>query len=299
MLRTASLRDTDEILELCNSHEQRVDSQVEPMTRADVELSIRGVDEPGHTIVFDRDGKITAVCFVITDTGRKRCELDLFFEGSVAHAEDVFAAALSHVKSLNLDLEVMSSANHKDEPTLSLIQSFGFKFYRVYWKLIRQNSDDQFPLLPEGIEIKQLSFNENANLYWRLEMDSFSEHFGYKFVEFEPWFKVRKNDSLIDQQGSFVIHKDGKPAGYLISSNGREELQGGFIDKLGVIKSMQGQGLGRLLLQHGIAHSVQKGFTSIALGVDSGNESGAIALYESVGFKTEVAWSAYRLPDFL
>lgn len=299
MLRTASLKDTDEILQLCNSHEQRVDSQVEPMTRADVELSIRGVDEPGHTIVFDQDGKITAVCFVITDTGRKRCELDLFYSDSLAHAEDVFAAGLSHVKSMKQDLEVMSSANQKDEPTLRLIQSFGFEFYRVYWKLIRQNNLDQFPELPEGIEIKQLGFNENANLYWRLEMDSFSEHFGYKFVEFEPWFKVRKNDSLIDQLGSFVIYKDGKPAGYLISSNGREELQGGFIDKLGVIKAMQGQGLGRLLLQQGIAHSVQKGYSSIALGVDSGNESGAIALYESVGFKTEVAWSAYRLPELL
>jgi mycothiol synthase len=299
MLRTASLKDTDEILQLCNSHEQRVDSQVEPMTRADVELSIRGVDEPGHTIVFDQDGKITAVCFVITDTGRKRCELDLFYGDSLAHAEDVFAAGLSHIKSINQDLEVMSSANQKDEPTLRLIQSFGFEFYRVYWKLIRQNNLDQFPTLPEGIEIKQLGFNENANLYWRLEMDSFSEHFGYKFVEFEPWFKMRKDDSLIDQQGSFVIYKAGKPAGYVISSNGREELQGGFIDKLGVIKAMQGQGLGRSLLQHGIAHSVQKGYTSIALGVDSGNESGAIALYESVGFKTEVAWSAYRLPDLL
>ncbi len=127
-------------------------------------------------------------------------------------------------------------------------------------------------------------------------MDSFSEHFGFKFVEFEPWFKMRKEDSLIDQQGSFVIYQNGVAAGYLVSSNGREELQGGFIDKLGVIKSMQGKGLGRKLLMHGIAHSAQKGHTSIALGVDSGNESGAIALYESVGFEPEVVWSAYRLP---
>jgi mycothiol synthase len=299
MLRTASLKDTDQILALCNAHEARVDKAFEPMSRADVELNLKGVGEPGHTNVWEQDGEITAVCFVFRDIGRRRSELDLFYLDSIPHAEDVFAAALSHLRSLGQSFEVMSSANQKDEPTIQLIQSFGFKFYRNYWKMVRQNRRDQFPSLPEGVEIKQLPFSENANLYWRLEMDSFAEHFGFKFVEFEPWFAFRKDDSLIDQQGSFVIYKDGIAAGYLISSNGREELQGGFIDKLGVIKSMQGKGLGRKLLQHGIAYSAQKGHTSIALGVDSGNESGAIALYESVGFEPHVVWSAYRLPELL
>jgi GNAT superfamily N-acetyltransferase len=299
MLRSASLKDADQILAVCIEHEQRVDKDVEPISRADVEMSITGVGEPGHTIVWDQDGKITALCFIVSDFGRKRVELDLFFLDSIPNAEDVFAAALSHLRSLGREFEVMSSANQKDEPTLKLIQSFGFKFYRNYWKLVRQHSEDRFPSPPAGVEIKSLGFKANPNLYWRLEMDSFSEHFGFKFVEFEPWLKQREDDSLIDQAGCFVIYKDGTAAGYLMSSNGREELQGGFIDKLGVIKSMQGKGLGRLLLQHGIAHSVQKGHTSIALGVDSGNESGAIALYESVGFEPHVVWSAYRLPDLL
>ena len=299
MLRTASLRDTDEILALCNAHESRIDPDVEPMSRDDIELSIKGVGEPGYTIVNEENGRLDAVCFVVLDSGRLRCELDLFYLNSIAHAEDVFAAALAHLRGLGKGYEVMSSANQKDEPTLRLIESFGFDFYRNYWKLIRQNNSDQFPQLPRGVEIRQLPFNENANLYWRLEMDSFAEHFGFKFVEFEPWFKMRKDDSLIDQQGSFVIFKDGAAAGYLISSNGREELHGGFIDKLGVIKAMQGKGLGRLVLLHGIAHSAQKGHTSIALGVDSGNESGAIALYESVGFEPHVVWSAYLLPTRL
>lgn len=299
MLRTASLRDTDEILALCNAHESRIDPEVEPLTRDDIEISIKGSGEPGYTIVNEENGSLTAVCFVVLDSGRLRCELDLFYLDSTVPAEDVFAAALTHLRGLGKGYEVLSSANQQDAQTLKLIESFGFEFYRNYWKLIRQNNNDQFPQLPQGVEIRQLKFNENANLYWRLEMDSFAEHFGYLFVEFEPWFKMRKDDSLIDQQGSFAIYKGGVPAGYLISSNGREELQGGFIDKLGVIKSMQGQGLGRLLLQHGIAHSAQKGHTSIALGVDSGNESGAIALYESVGFEPHVVWSAYRLPTRL
>lgn len=299
MLRTASLKDVDQILSLCTQHEQRVDGGVEPISRADVEISITGIGKPGHTIVWDQSGRLTAVCFVVDDPGRKRSELDLFFLDSVPNAEDVFAAGLSHLKSLGRGFEVMSSANQNDTQALKLIRSFGFMFYRNYWKLVRQNGQDQPPELPTDLEIRALSFSENANLYWRLEMDSFAQHFGYKYVEFEPWFLQRKDDPLIDQQGCFVIYEGGKPAGYLISSNSREELRGGFIDKLGVIKSMRGKGLGRMLLQHGIAHSVQRNYSSIALGVDSGNESGAIALYKSVGFEPHVVWSAYRLPDLL
>lgn len=299
MLRTASLKDVDQILNVCVSHEGRVDKDVEPMTRADVEISIKGVAEPGHTIVWDQNGTITAVCFVLTDAGRKRYELDLFYLDSIPNAEDVLAAALTNLKALGREFEVTSAANQKDHSALKLFESFGFEFYRNYFHLIRQNSQDQYPKLAPGTEIRQLPFNDNANLYWRLEMDSFSEHFGMQFVEFEPWSKMRIADSLIDQQGSFVIYKDGVAAGYLISSNRREDFQGGYIGKLGVLKSVQGKGLGRKLLMHGIAHSAQKGHTSIALGVDSGNKSGAIALYESVGFRPEVVWSAYRLPDLL
>lgn len=299
MLRTATIRDTEKIQALCNAHERRVDPTVEPLTKDDIEITIKGIGEPGHTILQDHDGTLSAVCFVITDSARMRCELDLFYLDSIPDAQDVFAAALSHIKALDRGYEVMSSANQKDEQTLEIIRSFGFEFYRNYWKLIRKNNNDQAPQLPEGVEIRQLSLRESPNLYWRLEMDSFSEHFGFKFIEFEPWYKNHLDDSLVDQTGCFVIYQDGVAAGYLISSNGREEIQGGFIDKLGVIKSMRGKGLGRLLLLHGIAHSAQKGHTSIALGVDSGNESGAIALYESVGFEPNVVWSAHRLPDRL
>ena len=131
MLRTASLKDTDQILELCNCHESRVDSDAEPMSRADVELNLKGVGEPGHAIVWDEAGRITAVCFVFIDSGRKRAELDLFFVESIPHAEDVFAAAISHLKSLGREFEVMSSANQKDAVTLKLIQSFGFELSQL------------------------------------------------------------------------------------------------------------------------------------------------------------------------
>ena len=70
-------------------------------------------------------------------------------------------------------------------------------------------------------------------------------------------------------------------------------MNGGWLDKLGVLEKFRGLGLGKLLLQWGIAHAAEKGYQSIGLGVDTGNESGALQLYENQGFKPTVVWRGY------
>jgi ribosomal protein S18 acetylase RimI-like enzyme len=65
------------------------------------------------------------------------------------------------------------------------------------------------------------------------------------------------------------------------------------VDKLGVLEKFRGLGLGKLLLQWGIAHAAEKGYKTVGLGADTGNESGALQLYENQGFKPTVVWRGY------
>jgi ribosomal protein S18 acetylase RimI-like enzyme len=51
-----------------------------------------------------------------------------------------------------------------------------------------------------------------------------------------------------------------------------------------------GHGYGEALLRHGIAYCASRGFDSVELGVDTANESGALRLYEKVGFRAESSW---------
>jgi hypothetical protein len=41
------------------------------------------------------------------------------------------------------------------------------------------------------------------------------------------------------------------------------------------------------------AHAAEKGYKSVGLGVDTGNESGALQLYENQGFRPTVVWRGY------
>jgi len=284
------------VLALCNEHERRVDPASEAFTEEDIRLQIQGFYEPGHPLGLELDGKIQAVSFSHTDTPRGRHEIDIFSLTTHDQTAALFDATLEHLQKLNTGFEIRTAANQRDVEILNLFESRNFDFYRIYWQLIRDLADESFPSLPSNIEIRQLDLASNAELYWTLEMQSFAQHFGFRPIAFEPWFEERSKDTLLDSKGLFVIFDRGVPAGYLFSGLNRVELNGGFVDKLGVVPDMQGRGLGRLLLEWGIAYSASLGHSTISLGVDSGNESGALKLYDSVGFRTLVSYVAYLLP---
>jgi GNAT superfamily N-acetyltransferase len=126
-----------------------------------------------------------------------------------------------------------------------------------------------------------------------LETESFAGHFGYIALGHEDWIAEKMAEPQLDHTGSFVAKVSGEPAGLLLSSDGRADVNGGWVDKLGVLAKFRGLGLGKLLLQWGIAHAAEKGYQSVGLGVDTGNESGALQLYETQGFKPTVVWRGY------
>jgi ribosomal protein S18 acetylase RimI-like enzyme len=77
-------------------------------------------------------------------------------------------------------------------------------------------------------------------------------------------------------------------------ANANYHLNGGYVDAIGVAHKFQGLGLGQLLLQHAINFSVNQGREFIELNVDTGNESGALKLYEKLGFKPNSSWVQYE-----
>ncbi len=91
-----------------------------------------------------------------------------------------------------------------------------------------------------------------------------------------------------------MVFYDEEPAGFVQMANANYHLNGGYVDLIGVAHKFQGLGLGQLLLQHAINFSVDQGREFIELNVDTGNESGALKLYEKLGFKPNSSWVQYE-----
>ena len=73
----------------------------------------------------------------------------------------------------------------------------------------------------------------------------------------------------------------------------KEELYVGY---LGTRRSHRGRGLARVALAKVLTEAAQAGYQRAGLGVDADNPTGALGLYESLGFSVHSKWVTYRLP---
>jgi ribosomal protein S18 acetylase RimI-like enzyme len=68
----------------------------------------------------------------------------------------------------------------------------------------------------------------------------------------------------------------------------------GLIGPLGVRRPWRGRGVGRALLVNSMMALRERGMTEAVLGVDTENPTGALKLYESVGFRAINKDAIYR-----
>lgn len=292
MIRWATEADAEELLGVCNGHELRVDPDFEVMPLSEIHEFLKGYEEPAHTLVLEEDG-IKAVMFIQTSTPRNRVEPDLFTIGNQAQTKELFEAGFAWLRENRKGFDVRTFCNKMDVELLALFEESGLSFLRDYYKMVKEPIAKGFPDLPQGISIESVDLNEHSRVLHILETESFSGHFGYIALGHDDWIAEKLAEPQLDHKGTFVAKVNGEPAGLLLSNDGRSDVNGGWVDKLGVLKEFRGLGIGKLLLQWGIAHAAEKGYQSIGLGVDTGNESGALQLYENLGFRPTVVWRGY------
>ena len=292
MIRLATEADAEELLAVCNSHELRVDPDFEEMPLSEIHEFLKGYEEPAHTLVLEDNG-IKAVMFIHTSTPRNRVEPDFFTIGSKAQSKQLFEAGFEWLEQNRKGFDVRTFCNKMDTELLALFEESGLSFLRDYYKMVKEPITKGFPNLPENISIESVDLKDHSRVLHMLETESFSGHFGHIALGHDDWIAEKLAEPQLDHKGTFVAKVNGEPAGLLISSDGRSDVNGGWVDKLGVLEQFRGLGLGKLLLQWGIAHAAEKGYQSIGLGVDTGNESGALQLYENQGFKPTVVWRGY------
>lgn len=285
--------DVPEILRLCNAHDSAIDPEFEDSSEEEIREELKSFYEEVMAEVFEEDGKITDLVTAQVDKSRKRVEIDVFGLPENHNYQRSMEHALSWTKSHYPDFEIRSSCNEKDLKLRRAIEESGLRIVRKYWTMRNHQPDRKYPKLPEGVSIRRADFHKEKATWHFLLMDSFSDHYGFKQKPFLDWLKKQEEMVLQDEQGVFFLEENSLPVGFVVCSNHREANQGGFIDKLGVRKNFRGRGYGELLLRWGCAYSAERGFKDVALGVDTGNETGAVALYEKVGFRPMNIWLAF------
>jgi ribosomal protein S18 acetylase RimI-like enzyme len=141
---------------------------------------------------------------------------------------------------------------------------------------------------------------------WEAKNEAFRDHWGYTprtEEDYVLWLEDPYNDLGLwkiawardeDREEERVV---GTSLNFIYpEDNVRFDFLRGEVGMLGVLCPWRGRGLGRALLVRSMQALRESGMTEVVLEVDTDNLTGALRLYEGVGFRTLSQDAIYRKP---
>ncbi|MDP5184819.1 GNAT family N-acetyltransferase [Blastococcus sp. BMG 814] len=179
-----------------------------------------------------------------------------------------------------------------------LVERSGLTAERWYRTMERPLTD-----LPEAREVPGVQF---VPFSWgrddevrRAHNAAFTEHHGSSERDAESWQRLFTGSRAFRPDLSVLAVADGAVAGYLLAyvyeadtrARGYREV---VLGQIGVLSGARGRGLASAMIGESLRAAAAQDCRTAALDVDSDNVTGALRLYESLGFgtvRTRVAWS--------
>jgi mycothiol synthase len=285
------------IVEIVNQHELTIDPDSTPMGVEEAQELIDGFFDSAHCYFLIDEASNEALGFysVNPDANRKKLFTDVYQRPGKDLIKAVISESLKKAVEVHADYEHLFGVNTKDQVMREALESFGMGVIRTYWHMKRLlDAQAKVDINNDKFEIKLVSGREDLETWWALHQDAFSNHFGFAPRPMDLWIEQTTSAGTMDPDGCFIAFCEGQPAGFVQLASANYHLNGGYVDLIGVAHKFQGLGLGQVLLQHAINFSVDQGREFIELNVDTGNESGALKLYEKLGFKPNSSWVQYE-----
>ncbi|MFJ8208529.1 GNAT family N-acetyltransferase [Streptomyces sp. NPDC096033] len=179
---------------------------------------------------------------------------------------------------------------------LGLLTGRGYRSVRRYQVMTRPLSPaaDLPPAPAGGLVLRDCAADEaDRRRAHALVEETFAAHFGHAHRTYEAWLDHidgRRLDWSLVWIAS--LPGDGDTA-VLVTRDDRTSM--GWISHIGVRREARGRGIGAHLLRHGFAAYAARGRDTLGLGVDTLNETGALALYEAHGMTLHYAVDTWEL----
>jgi mycothiol synthase len=181
---------------------------------------------------------------------------------------------------------------------ITLYEGHGYQPARWWHEMVRDLSPAvPPPVIPAGIRIAayQPDMAEHARL---IRNESFRDHWGSTQTSPERWAHFL-GSAAFRPGFSFLAYEGSEPLGMLIAREseayhartGRRDLH---IALVGTRAIGRKRGIATALLLTTMSAARADGYDRASLDVDSGSLTGAVQLYEHVGFAVASTWISYR-----
>jgi len=182
-----------------------------------------------------------------------------------------------------------------------LLFSYGFEECRYFFTMHR-TSDRPVPDVapPEGVRVVAFdSSYDNALL--RAHTEAFRDHWGSTPPDEQSWqARVTGSRAFRGEVCRLVLDRDrivSYSLGYeYVADSEAAGMRQVYIGQVGTLPSHRGRGLAGVALAALLTEARLRGFERASLDVDAANPTGALGLYERLGFAQVNKSTAFRLP---
>jgi mycothiol synthase len=255
-------------------------------------------------LVFAPGGELTAAG-VVTTPPPGGFRLDLYGgvdPGWVGRGigREVFAWQLTRAaeihKTVAPDAEwtLEAGMNLADERALRLFEHFGFTVARYFFEMLAPARAGIDAPVPAGLRVVPYEPHLERDLY-EAHMEAFEDHWGYQRREFDAWMGFTTRSDTFRPDLSRVAFDGDEIAGYLLAYDDADEDRA-YIGQVGTRRPWRRRGLAAGLLADVLGAAAAAGKGQVYLEVDADSPTGAVGVYERVGFEVEARAVAYRKP---
>jgi mycothiol synthase len=183
-------------------------------------------------------------------------------------------------------------------PLESLVRRAGLTSERWYRHMQRPLTELPEPRAVAGVDLVPFTWDRDDEVR-RVHNASFTEHHGSAERDSDAWQDLFTGQRSFRPELSVLAVEDGAVVGYVLAYvHEADTLATGVrqtdLGQIGVLPHARGRGLASAVITAALRAGVGHGCTRAGLQVDTENVTGALRLYESLGFvtaRTSVSWS--------
>jgi len=208
-------------------------------------------------------------------------------ERAAAEPPGQAAIARSHVEE--------REAGHR-----ALMAAHGFEPIRWFFLMRRSTAGEISDApLPDGVELRPVTPDQHRAIF-DAEREAFRDHWAAREpteADFQLTFGREELDTNL-----WVVAWDGDEIAGVVQNwiwaeeNTQLGVARGWLEHISVRRPWRRRGLGRAITAESLRRLAAAGMTEAILGVDADNPTGALGLYEGLGFEVDQRSQVYRLP---
>jgi mycothiol synthase len=184
---------------------------------------------------------------------------------------------------------------------IDLVESVGYRHVRTFFEMERSLEGDLPDVpLPDGFEVRPFNDEATARLALAAINEGFRDHWAHcEMTEDDVAETLGRPDQDI---GLWMVAWQGDEiAGVVVpmvlaSENAITGRRHGWLDIAATRRPWRGRGLASALFARSMAALRERGMTTVGLGVDSENVTGALGIYERLGFAVVQRFFVYEKP---